>query len=103
MKWLFFGVAGNSLELSSDEELILNGVTIKTFSAQNKTGCFYTLYVDRLHFSNSGTFVCKITNNRSELAVDYLNLTVTGKEERISGLDKTISLLLLLCEMSANC
>ena len=78
MKWLFFGVAGSSLELSSDEELMLNGVTIKSFSAQNKTGCFYTLYVDRLHFSNSGTFVCKITNNRSELAVDYLNLTVTG-------------------------
>ena len=93
MKWLFFGVVGNSLELSSDEELMLNDVTIKTFSTQNKTGCFYTLYVDRLHFSNSGTFVCKITNNHSELAVDYLNLTVTGKEEWISGLDKTINVL----------
>jgi hypothetical protein len=69
MKWLFFGVAGSSLELSSDEELMLNGVTIKSFSAQNKTGCFYTLYVDRLHFSNSCTCM-------SQIHIEFLGLNI---------------------------
>ena len=80
MTWLFFGLDGSYMNLSSDEERMLNDVTIKTFSTRNMTGCFYTLYIDRLHFTNSGTFVCKVlVENTTDIAVDYLNLTVTGK------------------------
>ena len=83
MTWLFFGTAGNSLNLQSDEELMMGDVTIKTYSTQNRTGCFYTLYIDSLHFSNSGTYVCKATDSESHIAVDYLNLTVSGKEQTL--------------------
>lgn len=76
MKWLFFGISHSYLALNEVEELMLSDTTIKTFSTQNHTGYFYTLYIDKLQFNNSGTYVCKI--NDTTISVDYLNLTVTG-------------------------
>lgn len=78
MTWAFYGVAGNYLQLSADEEVMISDTTVKTFSTQNRTGCFYTLYVDRLHFSNSGKYVCEASSVDTGLAMDYLNMTVSG-------------------------